>query len=469
MNNINVLLETLRSQLPPHVLLEDRTSCDFYGRDWLKDFKPNASLVVLPESLEQIQLVVQSCLDANVAIVPSGGRTGLSGGATATNGEVVISLERMRKILEVNRIDRTIRCEAGAALEQIQQTAVAHELYFPVDFSSRGSAQIGGNIATNAGGIRVIKYGNMRDWVLGLKVVTGTGEILELNGSLFKNNSGYDLRSIFIGSEGTLGIIGEATLRMTSPPRDITRVLCGLAGNEYILPLLSHCRDRLRGLSAFEFMEQSAVAEVLKHRAVRYPFTTSYPSYILVEIELNDAKDAAEVQGVFTDAFETGLIQDVVLSESTAQSKELMDLRDLISETLSTHYTIHKNDISVPVTSIPAFVADLHRSIAATYSDFKVVVFGHVGDGNLHVNVLKPAGMEDAQFWRGCHEADHTVFELVKSYKGSISAEHGVGLLKRDFIQYTRSVGELQLMRGIKQVFDPQGIMNPGKILAVKC
>jgi FAD/FMN-containing dehydrogenase len=215
-------------------------------------------------------------------------------------------------------------------------------------------------------------------------------------------------------------------------------------------------------------MEKLAVEEVLTHRGVRYPFTDVYPSYILIEIELNDAKDSEEVQGVFTDAFEAGLIQDVVVSQSTAQSKELMDLRDLISETLSTHYTIHKNDISVPVTSIPAFVADLHHSVAATYSDFKVVIFGHVGDGNLHVNVIKPAGMEDAHFWEGCHKADHTVFELVRSYKGSISAEHGVGLLKRDFIQYTRSVGELQLMRGIKRVFDPKGIMNPGKVLSVQ-
>jgi glycolate oxidase subunit GlcD len=467
MSNINTLLTILRDKLPPHLILTDADSCTFYGRDWIKDFQPNAAMVVLPESIEQIQAVVQSCIEARVAIVPSGGRTGLSGGATATNGEIVLSLERMRKVFEINRVDRTIRCEAGVALERIQMAAAEQGLYFPVDFSSRGSSQIGGNIATNAGGIRVIKYGNVRDWVVGLKVVVGTGDILELNGSLFKNNSGYDLRSLLIGSEGTLGIIAEATLRLASPPKDTTRVLCGLSGNDAVLPLLSHCRDNLRGLSAFEFMEQSAIEEVITRRGLRNPFSGTYSTYILVEVELNESGADEEVVRVFGEAFENGLIQDVVVSESTAQSKELMDLRDLISETLSTHYTIHKNDISVPVTAVPSFVKDLHTSIAAEYSDFKVVVFGHVGDGNLHVNVLKPDGMEDGDFWEKCHQADHTVFKTVQRYKGSISAEHGVGLLKRDFIHYTRSNAEIDLMRGVKRVFDPYDIMNPGKILPV--
>jgi FAD/FMN-containing dehydrogenase len=211
-------------------------------------------------------------------------------------------------------------------------------------------------------------------------------------------------------------------------------------------------------------MEQSALEEVVVRRGLRNPFVGSYPTYILVEVELNEPGASDEVARVFGEAFESGLIQDVVVSESTAQSKELMDLRDLVSETLSTHYTIHKNDISVPVTAIPTFVKDLHALIEAAYPEFKVVIFGHVGDGNLHVNVLKPTSMEDRDFWSLCHQADHTVFATVKRYKGSISAEHGVGLLKRDFIHYTRSNAEIQLMHGIKRVFDPHDIMNPGKI-----
>ncbi len=465
MSHFNTLFTQLSTRIPSHLLLTDEKSKEFYGRDWIKDFKPAPCVVALPETIEQVQHILQTCEDLVFGVVPSGGRTGLSGGATATNGEVVVSLERMRSILEVNSTDRTIRCQAGVPLERIQLEAQNHNLYFPVDFSTRGSAQIGGNISTNAGGIRVIRYGNMREWVLGLKVVTAGGELLELNGSLFKNNSGYDLRSLFIGSEGTLGIIVEATLRLTTPPKGVTRVMCGLESTEAILPLLSFCRGKLRDLSAFEFIDQASFHEVITHRKLRDPFSARYNAYVLIECELN-TKDAQEdILATFGEAYEKSLILDVVVSESQAQAQELMNIRDLISETLSTHYTIHKNDISVPVTTIPSFIKQLQDSIAEAYSQFRVVIFGHVGDGNLHVNVLKPDSMSDDQFWKSCHEADHTIFKTVQQFKGSISAEHGVGLLKRDFIRYTRTDLELELMRGIKRAFDPKGIMNPGKVI----
>ena len=229
MSNISMLEAHCKGILGPDAVLSDESSRQFYGRDWLKDFTPSPSFVVLPSSTEQVQQVVKLCNDLSVALVPSGGRTGLSGGATAINGEVVLSLERMRKILEVNRIDRTIRCESGVVLEKIQGEAASHGLYFPVDFSTRGSSQIGGNLATNAGGIRVIRYGNIRDWVVGLTVIAGSGEILRLNGSLFKNNTGYDLRHLIVGSEGTLGVITEVTLdrkstRLNSSHTDISRM-----------------------------------------------------------------------------------------------------------------------------------------------------------------------------------------------------------------------------------------------------
>ena len=465
MNDISTLSKLFGVILPPERVLTDEKSRTFYGADWLKDFTPNPSVVLLPQSTEEVQAIVTTCYENSIPLVPSGGRTGLSGGATATRGEVLINMERMRSILEVNRVDRTIRCQAGAPLEVIQQTALSNDLYFPVDFSSRGSAQIGGNIATNAGGIRVIRYGNFREQVLGLKVVTGTGAVLNLNGSLFKNNSGYDLRQLFIGSEGTLGIITEATLRLASPPRDISRILCGLSDLDSILPLLTLCRDSFKTLSAFEFMERIPYSEVVRHRGVRDPLSQSYQAYVLAEIEIDQPSDRESVNTVFAKAYEDGLIQDVVVSESTNQAQELMNLRDLIGETLSQHHTVHKNDISVPVGSIPAFLKDLHTAIREAYPTYRVAVFGHVGDGNLHVNVLKPQEMSDANFWERCHESDKIVFEAVKRYNGSISAEHGVGLLKRDFLTYTRSLEEIELMRGVKNVFDPKGIMNPGKVL----
>ena len=464
MSDINELAAALAHILEPHSILSDPESRDFYGRDWIKDFKPNASLIVLPESSREVQQIVQLCNQRRIPLVPSGGRTGLSGGATATQGEVVLSLERMRRIISVSRAERTITCEAGVALERVQLEATQHELYFPVDFSSRGSSQIGGNLATNAGGIRVIRYGNIRDWVVGLKVVTGGGDLLSINGSLFKNNTGYDLRHLLVGSEGTLAIITEVTLRLTSPPKDVVRVLCGLSSNEGIIPLLTFCRDKLRNLSAFEFMERRALQEVLTHRGLRDPLSQQFGCYVLVEVELNDPSDGDTVNTVFGEAYEKDLIQDVVVSESNAQAQELMNLRDLISETLSSHYTLHKNDISVPVSSIPAFLHELHTLINETYPSMRVVVFGHVGDGNLHVNVLKTDAISDQEFWSACHDADHKIFSLVERYNGSISAEHGVGLLKRDFLRYSRTEAEIAIMRGIKKTFDPHGILNPGKI-----
>lgn len=468
MSEIKDLQTALHAFLPENLVLSDPQSLSFYGRDWLKDFAPSPSLVVLPETPEHVREIVRLCNQRTIAIVPSGGRTGLSGGATATNGEIILSLERMRKILEINRAERTIRCQAGVALEQIQTAAADAGLYFPVDFSSRGSAQIGGNIATNAGGIRVIKYGNFRQSVLGLTVITGAGERLELNGNLFKNNSGYDLRNLFIGSEGTLGIIVEATLILTTQPKDYARALCGLPNLDSVLPLLTFCRDTLPNVSAFELMESFPYHEVIKRRGLRNPLESDHPAYVILECEIPSEASRQEIFERFGEAYETGLIADVVVSESAAQAREIMNIRDLVGETLSQHYTLHKNDISVPVSAVPSFLRELHEAIRSTYPSFRVAVFGHVGDGNLHVNVLKTDEMSDAEFWTQCHEADHVIFGLVKSFHGSVSAEHGVGLLKRDFLNYCRSPEEIDLMRGIKAVFDPRGIMNPGKIFSSK-
>jgi glycolate oxidase subunit GlcD len=464
MPDINNLHPLFAEFLPLERILSDAQSKVFYGRDWLKDFQPNPSLIVLPETTAEVQHIISTCIKHRIPIVPSGGRTGLSGGAAATQGEVVVSLERMRSILDINAVDRTVTCQAGVTLEQLQVAVAQQGLYFPVDFSSRGSAQIGGNIATNAGGIRVIKYGNYRDSVLGLTVVTGTGDILKLNGSLFKNNSGYDLRNLFVGSEGTLGIITEATLTLTSPPHECIRALCGLEGTDSILPLLQHCRSSGLDVSAFELMERLPFQEVVTRRGLRDPLSEPHNSYALIEFEMRNSSEIEAAQETLAHAYEHKLIRDVVLSESAAQATELMNLRDLISETLSQHYTIHKNDISVPIAKIPDFIRDLHTSIRAAYPTFQVAIFGHVGDGNLHVNVLKPSGMTDADFWSLCHSADDLIFERVAQFQGSISAEHGVGLLKRDFLHYCRSPQEIAMMRGIKAVFDPHGILNPGKV-----
>ena len=458
------LIEFFEKILSADRILSDADSLLTYGKDWLNDFAANPSLILLPETVAEVQAIVLCCNQAGIAIIPSGGRTGLSGGATACNGEVVVSLSRMNKILEVNRTERTLRCQAGVVTEKIQLRATEEGLYFPIDFASKGSSQIGGNIATNAGGIRVIRYGMLREWVLGLTVVTGKGEILNLNGSLVKNQSGLDLRQLLIGSEGILGIIVEATLALTNPPGEFLRVLCGLnqAGN--LVKLLELTRDQFPVVNVFEFFDRKSLDKVVEHHKLPPPLSSNFSHYALIEVEGEPTNLQERVERFLTNAAEDGLIDDAVISQNLKQAHELLRYRELISETLSSMHVLHKNDISVPPSAIPAFIEEFTRTLQATYPNFEAVVFGHIGDGNLHISILKPDLLERTEFFSQCHEADQILFAVVKKYCGSISAEHGVGLLKRDFLHFTRSPEEIALMRGIKSVFDPNGILNPGKV-----
>lgn len=464
MVDLNNIINELQKILPEVAIKDDAASLLHYGRDWIKDFEPRPSAIVFPETTEQVAAVVQLCNAHMFALVPSGGRTGLSGGASATNGEIVISLEKMRAIHEVNCVDRTVTCQAGAITQTVIDAASQKGLYFPIQFTSIGSSQIGGNIATNAGGIRVVKYGNLREWVLGLTVVTGAGDIVRLNGFLEKNNTGYDLRSIIIGSEGTLGIITEAVLKLTDLPKGVVRCLCALSGLSPLLPLFELSRKSLPNLSAFELMDRFSVEEVRKARNVRDPFGEGYPWYVLLEVEIDKESDRDELTTVLGEWLEQDIVVNAVISESTQQADELMGLREAIGEVLGTHYTVHKNDISVPVRKVPEFLERLKARVQEVYPSFGVAIFGHVGDGNLHVNVIKPEGMTNADFWSECREADRQVFTIVKEFEGSISAEHGVGLLKKEFLSFSRSSAEIALMKGIKRTFDPKGILNPGKI-----
>ena len=440
---------------------EDRA---YYGRDWLKDYTPAPSLILFPKSTEDVAAIVRSCRTHRLSIVPSGGRTGLSGGATATKGEIIVSLEKMNRIVKVDPVARNLTAEAGVITETIQRAAEDLGFYFPVEFTTKGSSMIGGNIATNAGGIRVIKYGNIRSWILGLTVVTGSGEILHLNGELIKNNTGYDLRHLFIGSEGTLGIITEACLALSQKPHDRVRILCGCAGTEQVLAAFHTLRMSGLEMSAFEYFSDKGLQKVLAHHPLPSPFTASYPAYFLLELEITPHEPRENIESVLGALLEEETILDAVISASPKQSDDLLALRERIGETLSSHYYPHKNDISVPIASIPQFLSELEALLKVAYPSYEIVVFGHIGDGNLHVNIVKPSSLSREEFLTSCHEVDHKIFTLVQQYRGSISAEHGVGLLKKEFLTYSRSTEEISLMRGIKKVFDPDGILNPGKI-----
>jgi FAD/FMN-containing dehydrogenase len=415
--------------------------------------------VVLPSTIEQVQALVQLAAHERLAIVPSGGRTGLSGGAMAANGELVLALDRMNTIDDFNPIDRTVRCGPGVITEQLQQFAQQQELFYPVDFASSGSSQIGGNISTNAGGIKVIRHGMTRDWVAGLKVVTGTGEVLDLNQGLVKNNAGYDLRQLIIGAEGTLGIVVEATMQLCRPPKELAVLVLGVPDMPAIMHVLSTYQGAM-DLSAFEFFSELALQKVVEHQGLQRPFATATEYYALIEIESSDMDRAMEL---FEHCVESGWVLDGAVSQSIAQAEALWRLREDISETIS-RWTPYKNDISTRISRVPDFLLEVEAVVNEHYPEFEIIWFGHIGDGNVHLNVLKPEDLAMADFQHQCSEVSRWVFEIVQRYGGSISAEHGVGLLKKDYLHYSRSPLEVQIMRQIKLAFDPQGIMNPGKI-----
>ena len=456
------LIEALKSLVEPGKVLTDADSLNTFGKDWTKHFAPAPMAIVFPKSIEQVQAIVRWANQSKVALVPSGGRTGLSAGAVAANGEVVVSFDYMNQILEFNEFDRTARCQAGVVTKQLQQFAQDKGLYYPVDFASSGSSQIGGNIGTNAGGIKVIRYGMTRNWVAGMKVVTGAGDILELNKDLIKNATGYDMRQLFIGAEGTLGFVVEATMRLERAPKNLTAMVLGTPDFDSIMPVLHAFQNKL-DLTAFEFFSDKALAKILARGDVPAPFESECPFYALLEFEASTEEVANEALATFEYCVEQGWVVDGVMSQSQQQLENLWKLREYISETIS-HWTPYKNDISVTVAQVPAFLHDIDAIVEANYPDFEVVWFGHIGDGNLHLNILKPENLSKDEFFAKCATVNQWVFETVQKYNGSISAEHGVGMTKRDYLGYSRSAEEVGYMKAIKAVFDPNGIMNPGKI-----
>jgi len=458
------VMEELLTLVDPGKVLTDPASLEAYGKDWTKHYPPAPSAIVLPKTIEQVQAIVAWANRHQVALVPSGGRTGLSAGAVAANGEVVVAFDAMNQVLAFNEFDRTVACQPGVITRQLQQLAEEHGLYYPVDFASSGSSQIGGNIGTNAGGIKVIRYGMTRNWVAGIKVVTGKGELLELNKDLIKNATGYDLRQLFIGAEGTLGFVVEATMRLDRAPRNLTAMVLGTADFDSIMPVLHAFQGRL-DLTAFEFFSDKALAKVMGRGDVPPPFATACPFYALLEFEASNEDVANDALATFEHCVEQGWVLDGVMSQSETQLKNLWKLREYISETIS-HWTPYKNDISVTVSKVPAFLREIDAVVAEHYPDYEVVWYGHIGDGNLHLNILKPADMSKDDFFASCARVNKWVFEIVQRYNGSISAEHGVGMTKRDYLGYSRSAQEIACMKAIKAVFDPNGIMNPGKIFA---
>jgi FAD/FMN-containing dehydrogenase len=441
----------------------DAESLNYFGKDWTTYFNVSASAIVFPSSTEQVAELVKWARKEKKALIPSGGRTGLSGGAVATKNEIVVSFEKMNKVIEWNPSEPSVTVQAGYITEELQNFARDKGYYYPVDFAARGSSHIGGNIATNAGGIKVLRYGLTRDWVSGLKVVTGTGEILDLNRGLIKNATGLDFRHLFIGSEGVLGFITEATMRLASPPPKLGVFLLAVAGLDSVMNVFSELKKQCT-LTAFEMFSEKALKKVMESTGLTRPLGAEAPFYVVAEFESPSESEEARALSAFEKCVESEWVTDGLMAQSEAQAKTFWRYREDISESLA-KYSPYKNDISVRISRVPNFLTDLDAILSKNYPSWEVIWFGHIGDGNLHINILRPDGMTKESFVQECRKVDQLVFEAIGNHHGAISAEHGVGLTKRDFLKYSRSLEEIRLMREFKKVFDPDGIINPGKLV----
>jgi FAD/FMN-containing dehydrogenase len=452
-------------------LITDPAQMSGYLTDWRNAYAGSAAAVVRPESTEQVAAVVRLCREAGVAVVPQGGNTGLCGGSMPdpSGRQVVLSLTRMNRIRGIDPVNQTITVEAGAVLRSVQEAAAAAGRLFPLSLGAEGSCTIGGNLATNAGGTGVLRYGTMRDLALGLEVVLPDGGIWDGLRGLRKDNTGYDLKQLFIGAEGTLGVITAAVLKLFPALRSRATAWVGLASPQAAVDLIGVfqelCGDRLTG---FEIMSRQSVDFVLRHQAgTRDLFGAVHPWYALVELSdtLPDAGLDALLETGLAAAFERGVAADAVVASGSAQVAALWALREGISDAQNFEGPSLKHDVTVPVSSIAAFVDRTDGALRAAVPGIRIVTYGHIGDGNLHYNLSKPAGSEDDAFRARAEELARIVYDSTSSFDGSISAEHGLGQSKAGIIADYKDGYELQLMRGIKELFDPGGLMNPGKVL----
>lgn len=427
-----------------------------------------ALLVVAPASTEEVARIVRLCAREKIAITPQGGNTGLVGGQMPQNGEVLISTRRMRKVRDASADGMTLTVDAGVTLAEAQEAAAKIDRLFPLSIGSEGSCQIGGVISTNAGGVNVLRYGNMRDLVLGLEVVLPSGEIWNGLKSLRKDNTGYDLKHLFIGGEGTLGIVTGAALKLFPRPRERVTVFAALASPDDALSMLTRAQIASGGnVTSFELMSRFSIGLVYKHiPGVRDPLDKIYPWYAL--IEFSSGREGAlrgEVEAILAEAFDASVILDAAIAENEAQAGAFWHLRHAISVAMRPEGAQAKFDVSVPVASVPAFLKDAGDAVERIYPGARVIAFGHLGDGNIHYDLLQPEGGDRALFERADDAIEQAVYDAIDRHRGSISAEHGVGLARRDDIARRKQPAEIAMMRTIKGALDPQGIMNPGKMI----
>ena len=463
-------LQKLKKTLGPKGWIEDKEIIEPYLVEERGLFIGKSSLLLKPQNTEEVSKILKLCNEHNIKVVPQGGRTGLCGGTIPSeNGkEIMLSLERMNNIKELNEENFTITVEAGCILNNIQNIADEKKFLFPLSLASEGSCTIGGNISTNAGGINVLRYGMARDLVLGIEVVLANGEIWNNLISLRKDNRGYDLKQLFIGSEGTLGIITSAVLKLFPAPRNIETALFAIPNPDAAIELLGLARSASADLlNAYELVSRVGMEMVIKNiPGAKEPLKEKYKWYILIEFSSSSKNNLRQqIEDLFELALNKNIVLDGVIAESTQQRKELWTLRDGLNEAQKPEGGSIKHDISVPINNVSKFIYSASKCVEEFIPNSRVVAFGHIGDGNIHFNISQPLKQDKKEFLNKWTDVNKLVFDIVKNLDGSFSAEHGIGKLKREELQNYNPTIEINLMKSIKSSFDPNNILNPGKVL----
>jgi FAD/FMN-containing dehydrogenase len=426
-----------------------------------------SAMVLRPGSVDEVSAILRLANETRTAIVPQGGNTGLVGGQIPHHGEIVLSLNRMDKIREVDPTSNTIIAEAGVSLGRVREAAANVDRLYPLLLPSEGTCTVGGNLSTNAGGTTAVSWGVARQQALGLEVVLADGRVLHNLNKLKKDNTGYDLKNLFIGAEGTLGVITAASLRMIARPRSVETAFVGVASPEAALELLGVASEATPGVTSFELMVRLGIEAVLKYdQGSRDPLSEPYPWYVLIELSSQQREGLRDtLEAILETGIERGLVTDATVAESLDQAKAFWRIREMFGEVQRQVGGSIKHDISVPVANVPAFIREADAAVTKLVPGARPLPFGHLGDGNIHYNIAQPVDADKAAFLARWHDVNTVVFEVVLKYGGSISAEHGIGIMKRDLLPTIKDPVAMELMRALKRTLDPNGILNPGKVV----
>ncbi|MDJ0905121.1 MAG: FAD-binding oxidoreductase [Woeseiaceae bacterium] len=460
-----MLIDTLKDIVGPQGWKQDAADMEPFLSEWRGRARGEALLVVAPQSTEEVAAVVKACAEAGVGIVPQGGNTGLCGGALPSAGQVLLSMSRMNRVRQVDPNDYSITVEAGCILADVQNAAAAHARFFPLSLGAEGTCQIGGNLSTNAGGINVLRYGTARQQVLGLEVVLADGTVWDGLRTVRKDTAGYDLKQLFMGSEGTLGVITAAALRLWPQPAELTTMLAAVESPQHAVELLAQLRGKFGDtVQAFELISGLCLQLVDRHvpdASIRVD--SAHPWYVLTDVETPGG--AQRIEEAMMAEIESGRLLDVVVAKNAAEAGSFWRMRHALSEAQNPEGSALKHDISVPTGRIAEFVDKSAELVETMAPGARVVAFGHVGDGNLHYDVLQPRDADGTAFLQDGEALTTALYDLAVALGGSFSAEHGVGLYKRRHLERYRAGIEIELMKALKQTLDPHGVLNPGKVI----